>query len=645
LEKQFKVPLVLSENSDATSSRIRVGEFRTREEAQTLLDTLKESGYPDAFIIGDIQFSHNGSATLALRGPDGLFKVSSSGFFFLPASDTEFLSLNGKAYRGFMDIRLNGSGRITAVNRLNIEQYLLGVVPAEMSPYEYPEFHALAAQSIAARTYALKHMGQYESQGFDLTDDTRTQVYGGVALERDASNEAVRRTAGIAVYYDNRLIDAMYMSTCGGRTEDFSEVYDASPVPYLTSVICTSEEGAHDDAITITGSHKLIAPFQTEDGRTVNRDLELAVILGIVEPGTSLSEDYLAGPISDDEAVDLIRAARRALGNSGKSSEPETRAFRSDTRAEFLAAAAESLFGFEEIRRSITSVDAAYYLGNLQDGDAVPEAAHRAIAFLMQKALWRPFPDNTVRPVGPISRVEAFSLILHWVESLQPDILRQGLLSGTSGPQDGATGPALLQIKWGDNRGNFPLAADLALFRKEGELEIPVNSLKVIGNEKSYFHLNADRKIDFLEIELNPTGASSDRYSPLATWETTLTRKDINDKMRNLAGDIGDIRDLQPARIGKSGRVVQVQVVGSRASKAVNGYRVRGALGLRDTLYTITRIKNPEGDVETFTFNGRGYGHGIGLCQVGAFGMAKAGKNFEEILKTYYQGVEVRKAY
>ncbi|MEJ2111230.1 MAG: SpoIID/LytB domain-containing protein [Acidobacteriota bacterium] len=237
LEKQFKVPLVLSENSDATSSRIRVGEFRTREEAQTLLDTLKKSGYPDAFIIGDIQFSHNGSATLALRGPDGLFKVSNSGFFFLPASDTEFLSLNGKAYRGFMDIRLNGSGRITAVNRLNIEQYLLGVVPAEMSPYEYPEFHALAAQSIAARTYALKHMGQYESQGFDLTDDTSTQVYGGVALERDASNEAVRRTAGIAVYYDNRLIDAMYMSTCGGRTEDFSEVYAASPVPYLTSCL------------------------------------------------------------------------------------------------------------------------------------------------------------------------------------------------------------------------------------------------------------------------------------------------------------------------------------------------------------------------------------------------------------------------
>ena len=77
----------------------------------------------------------------------------------------------------------------------------------------------------------------------------------------------------------------------------------------------------------------------------------------------------------------------------------------------------------------------------------------------------------------------------------------------------------------------------------------------------------------------------------------------------------------------------------------LNGYKVRGALGLRDTLYTLTRKHNPDGSVASFTFRGRGYGHGIGLCQTGAFGMAKAGKNYEEILKTYYTGVEIKKAY
>ena len=66
---------------------------------------------------------------------------------------------------------------------------------------------------------------------------------------------------------------------------------------------------------------------------------------------------------------------------------------------------------------------------------------------------------------------------------------------------------------------------------------------------------------------------------------------------------------------------------------------------MRDTLFTIERSKNPEGLIENFTFRGRGWGHGVGLCQVGAYGMARAGRSFEQILKTYYTGVELKKAY
>jgi len=72
---------------------------------------------------------------------------------------------------------------------------------------------------------------------------------------------------------------------------------------------------------------------------------------------------------------------------------------------------------------------------------------------------------------------------------------------------------------------------------------------------------------------------------------------------------------------------------------------VRNALGLRDTLFRITRERDPEGLIASFAFHGRGWGHGVGLCQVGAYGMAKAGRSHEEILKTYYQGVTIAKAY
>ena len=119
----------------------------------------------------------------------------------------------------------------------------------------------------------------------------------------------------------------------------------------------------------------------------------------------------------------------------------------------------------------------------------------------------------------------------------------------------------------------------------------------------------------------------------------------VAEKIRGLAGNIGEFRDLEPARLGKSGRAVEIRVIGSRSSVVLNGYRVRGVLGLRDTLFTLTRKYNPDGSVAEFTFHGRGFGHGIGLCQTGAFGMAKAGKKYEEILKTYYTGVEIRKAY
>jgi stage II sporulation protein D len=166
-----------------------------------------------------------------------------------------------------------------------------------------------------------------------------------------------------------------------------------------------------------------------------------------------------------------------------------------------------------------------------------------------------------------------------------------------------------------------------------------------LGNEKLSFYIGPSGTIDFLEIELSPNGASSDRYSPAANWDVTIDKSAVAEKLRNLTGNIGQFKDMEPSRLGSSGRAVRVQVSGSRSTVEINGYKVRNALGLRDTLYTLTRTYNSDGSVTSFTFHGRGFGHGVGLCQVGAFGMARAGHNYEEILKTYYQGVEIKKAY
>lgn len=642
LSEEYKVPVVIRKNEDATSNRIRVGEYPTRAEAQKMLDRLKRSGHSGAFIVEDIRStSQSGDPVLALRGENDLFLINPTGFLFMPSPDVGFMTVNGKAYRGILDIRLNKSDRITVVNQLGMEEYLLGVVPAELSPTTYPEFDALAAQSIAARTYALKHMGRYRSEGFDLTDDTRTQVYEGIAAERAGSDEAVRLTAGLAIYYKNDLIDAMYMSTCGGRTEDFSNVFDASPVPYLKSVFCAIEGTSDDAATTVVGSHKLEGPVHTDDGSVANRNLELARIVGIIQPNMSFSHEYLSGSVTEEEATRLIKNTLKII----KTSRKLTDAASTDTRAGFLTYAAESVFGIDEIQRRISERDAGYYMGNLMDGESVPEPARFALAYLMQSGLWRPFPDNTVRPHDPVRRIEAIFLLLRWAESIRHDLLHHGVFTGPASQDTRGNRAHDLQIKWGRGIQRFHLAETLPIFRAESGRNVPVNSVKIIGHEKTRFHLDADGKIDFLEVELNPTGASSDRYSPVATWEVSLSNTDVARKLRNLSGDIGEFRDLEPSRTGNSGRAIQVKVTGSRTSVVLNGYRVRGALGLRDTLYTLTRKFNPDGRVAEFTFHGRGFGHGIGLCQTGAYGMAKAGKSYEEILKTYYTGVEIKKAY
>ncbi len=641
LSKEIPEPVAIHRNPSTGTHQVRAGAFAERKQAESLLRKLWRSGYPDAYVVMQQKSSGGGKSMLAIRGSGNLFHLSEAGVLFQPASNSSFLCVDGKPYRGFLDIILNGKGRITVVNHVAMEDYLLGVVPAEINPSAYPEFDGLAAMSIAARTYALYHLGRYKSEGFDLSNDTRTQVYKGVEAEIPATTEAVQRTRGLAVYYEGKVINAMYTSTCGGRTEDFANVFDTDPVPYLKSVFCAVEAGAENNAVIVEGNHGLRQIITAEDGTIANRNLHLARVLGLTDANSELSPEYCSAPAERKEAVRWIESARKLVPRRFKNeAAPDL-----STRAGFLLFAAESLFGAEEIRRKVSGKDVEYYLGNLADGSAVPESARYALAYLMKHGLWRPCADNTARPEAPVRRCDALALLAHWIESVRPEVLNRGTFVAGSLKAGGDSAATVMTVKWGRRTREFAVSDDAALFRLDSGRATPVRRLGMIGNEKIAFHVRESGAIDFLETELSPTGASSDRYSPAAKWEVRITRADLEKKLRPLAPSIGRLLDLKPARLGNSGRVVQIEAIGSSGSAVLNGYRFRGAAGLMDTLYTIKRECNPDGGIEAFIFDGRGFGHGVGLCQVGAFGMARAGKSYEEILKTYYTGVEIRKAY
>jgi stage II sporulation protein D len=642
LSGKLSEPVFIRHNASAGTYQVRVGAFPEKKDAESLLKTLAHSGFPDAFLATGKASAGGGNTILAVRGSGNFFHLSEAGVLFQASTNPHFLCVDGTPYRGFLDIIPNAKGRITVINRVGMEDYLLGVVPAEISPSAYPEHDGLAAMSIAARTYALYHMGKYQSEGFDLSNDTRTQVYLGVEAETPATSEAVRRTKGLAVYYQGKVINAMYTSTCGGRTEDFSNVYDTEPVPYLKSVSCTVEAGPLKDAVILKGKQGPLSIITADDGSIANRDLQLARVLKLIPLDSETSPEFYSAAAEPEETVRWIESARKlALRPSGNSAALKN----INTRAGFLRFAAESFFGADEIQRKISRSDVDYYLGNLEDGSAVSEPARYALAYLMKHELWRPCADNTARPEAPIRRCDAVAVLLRWIESVRPEILRRGTFVADSATRDGNDASTALRVKWGNHTREFPLSENAALFRLDSGRTTPVSSLRMIGNEKIAFHVQPSGMIDFLEMELNPTGASSDRYSPAAEWEVRIPRAELAKKLRSLTGSIGELLDLKPARLGNSGRVVQIEVLGSLGSVALLGYTFRGASGLKDTLFTIKRERHPDGSIAAFIFDGRGFGHGVGLCQVGAFGMAKAGKSYEEILKHYYTGVEIRRAY
>ena len=159
------------------------------------------------------------------------------------------------------------------------------------------------------------------------------------------------------------------------------------------------------------------------------------------------------------------------------------------------------------------------------------------------------------------------------------------------------------------------------------------------------FHVNAKGEVDYLETRPGPNGASAERFSPFTNWTAELSIGEVQARLGRSVRGIGAITDLRIAARGSSRRVIDLEVVGTQGTAHVRGGRIRSALGLREQLFVFDRIHGANNRVAGFVFIGRGWGHGVGLCQVGAYGLARQGFSSEQILKAYYTGIELTKMY
>jgi SpoIID/LytB domain protein len=133
-------------------------------------------------------------------------------------------------------------------------------------------------------------------------------------------------------------------------------------------------------------------------------------------------------------------------------------------------------------------------------------------------------------------------------------------------------------------------------------------------------------------------------------WQVAYEREEIEEIIRKKSGiDFGELKDLAPLERGPSGRIFRLKIEGSKKTMIVGKeLEIRRWLSpshLLSSAFIVSIERNADGEIRRFVFNGGGWGHGVGLCQIGAAVMASRGFKAEEILAHYFSGAQIHKIY
>ena len=508
--------------------------------------------------------------------------------------------MNDSRYRGNVLLVATPRGTLHVVNRVGLEEYLLGVVPLEMGPRVYDELEALQAQAVAARTYAVRRRGDFSAEGYDLCATARCQVYGGATAEQPLSSQAVKATAGQVLLFAGSPADALFTSTCGGRTEDASNVfpsYSQAAFPYLRSVPCSGEERL---SIVTTGT----APAHADAPAYAHGTLALkglALLHAAGRPGASWA---------DLKAARTLLTARLGLPAGAP---PRTLA------AEAVYANLAGLLGDEAVLTEESERASA--------PGAWSAEARRVHAALVRFQLGGPTPLPTTRP---FSAVEAAGL---WASLL----VRVGGLEEVEGRLVAAPAGKLV-VKTAKGREEELLPPDPLLFRGGGEAWTQRDALEPAPGDRVRLIVR-DGTVLAVAAVVPAAEGLYERESGWIHWVRRFTGAELMGKLleRDSSRKGSAVLRLDVLSRGVSGRAARVRVTTDREAFDLSGLEVRFALGIPETLFTLVKGKDETG-APVHTFFGRGWGHGVGLCQTGTFGMALAGRTHTEILAAYYPG-------
>ncbi len=632
LREQVAGPVTTRYDAREQAYVVVVGDCAAPEDAEALMVSVVNAGFRRPVITRDVA----PGASVPRLGPrlgvtaeggSSLLRGAQRCTFIALEEERTPLRFSGQSYRGRIEVFLNQRGRLTVVNVVPLEAYLRGVVPNELSPTVFSHLEALKAQAIAARTYALKNRGKYAAEGYDLLPTAASQVYRGQGSEHPLSDRAVLETRGIVATYNGEPIDALYTSTSGGRTESSEYVFGA-PQPYLKSVLVAPAPQVRATR-WVTSSHS-VEHWQDPEVRLLARDWALLRILGFTLPERPGAAYFTAPATAREVTLWLNRAVR--LASAGQGERPTGTVLRLEG---FVPALLAALYGAESPARLVTPEDARYWLGT--EAERFPSEARPALAYLVRENILR--PTALLNAGRPLTRGLALSLLARTLLARGIPVLQ----SGTARPYDGKA--LTVRMGKGNNDQRWTVAPDAYLFRTFGGECLPVERVEIIGGETVRLYADQDGRVRYLEVTPVPNGATGDRTSQFSWWEVRLSRAELQAQLSKAGVNVGDIRELKPLARGDSGRVARLQVIGASGTSTLTGLRIRSALGIRENLFVILHELDAAGRLTGVRFIGRGWGHGVGMCQVGAYGLAVEGYTHEQILKHFYTGIALTRLY
>ncbi|HEY5611347.1 MAG TPA: SpoIID/LytB domain-containing protein, partial [Thermoanaerobaculia bacterium] len=534
------------------------------------------------------------------------YTIASASLLVLPVT-AEAIEIAKLPYRGGARVFINSRGLFNVINELNLEDYLRGVVPNELGPRIYDELEAQKAQTLAARTYAVGRLGEYAPEGYDICPTPACQVYRGYSTEEKLSDQAIAETAGLIITHEGKPIDALYTSTCGGETSDVGVMFPGRTDPYLRRARCVEME-----MVTIAG--------RADSG-----------ILNEVQGDARLFAALAKVPERADHwsANALVNLVSKAASLAGMTLDPAL-APRSIRRGDALAYIGEAFELVEGANVVLLPEDRAYYFPQSELQTPLALAA----SFLIKYKIAPTQHLDRVDDSSPMPRDEVMALLYSWLRRSEAIREATGKIAAVNGRE--------VVLKAEGMRKSYRLPAQIPLLRRMGERLQEYSSLPIMIGDRASILLERGGAPAAMVVQANYDGASFDRTSSYANWVRSYRADELVSSIGR-RNPIQKLLGIRPLVVDLSHRIAEMEITAEDGRTFVlRGLPVRWSLNVPDNLFVSMKSSDPDG-MDRYTFFGKGWGHGVGLCQVGAYGMAFRGWTAEQIIKRFYSGVEIVK--